>query len=119
MRFRLALGMAPSAAVDAHAHMRRMPRNRAWYHRQRKTGASTIQDVPPVVHEELYCPNCYLRRTVHQDGQQYRYAACGTTLELPKAPGAYPERPTGAHHPFREVRGWVYSQCGIPMLAQE
>ncbi len=78
-------GVAPQRRRGRpRTHATDAARKLAWYHRQRQTGEATMSDVPPVVHEELYCNKCCMRRSVRMERKQYHCSSCGTALELPR-----------------------------------
>ncbi len=78
-----------------------------------------MQEVQPVVSQELFCSNCCIRQSVIYDGQQYRCTLCRNIVTPPTDPAACPRSSTGEHNPFREVTGVICSQCGITLSREE
>ena len=75
-----------------------------------------MQEVPTVIHAELYCKNCCRTQLVHHDGeQQYTCSVCRNTVEPPTDPTACPRAPDGRHNAFRSEGAWVCSRCWAPM----
>jgi hypothetical protein len=108
-----------SSAGDGTQRRRGRPRKHAsdaarkldWYHRQRKTGETLIQDVPPVVHEVLYCGHCCRRQTVALEASGYRCSVCRREVQPPGDPEACPRSPDGQHNAYSTPAGWICSQC--------
>lgn len=96
-------------------------RKLAWYHRQRQTGATTLQDVPPVMHEALYCHHCCLRQAVRRDGEVYICTLCCNPLQ-PPTPGHEEDCPRasdGQHNPYYTGAGWICSRCNAPLRGDD
>jgi hypothetical protein len=120
-----------SSAGDGTQRRRGRPRKHAsdaarkldWYHRQRKTGETLIQDVPPVVHEVLYCGYCCCRQTVALEASGcYRCAMCKREVQPPGNPAACPRAADGQHLPVRDVNaptGWSCGRCALTMPMQD
>ena len=72
-----------------------------------------MQEVQPVVSQELFCSNCCIRQSVIYDGQQYRCTLCRNIVTPPTDLAACPRSPSGRHNYWRGA----CSQCGVEMEA--
>jgi hypothetical protein len=113
-----------SSAGDGTQRRRGRPRKHAsdaarkldWYHRQRKTGETLIQDVPPVVHKVLYCGYCCCRQPVSLEASGcYRCAMYKREVQPPGDPETCPRSDDGAHNAVSRPEGWFCSRCNLPV----
>jgi hypothetical protein len=70
-----------------------------------------LPEAPPIVHAEVYCPQCCKRQPVTTDNGTYRCTLCKGTVEPPVDPEACPRSKDGHHNPINTPEGWRCSRC--------